>query len=123
MAVRTRDELLGSMRSVMGESLGDEALALIEDVTDTLTDYDSRIGEDWKKQYEENNAAWEKKYNDNDTAWRQKYRDRFFGGETPERGATTPAAVIQDNADDLRRESDVKSFDDLFKEREHNNGY
>lgn len=123
MAVKTRDEILTSMRSVIGENTSDEALALIEDFNDTMADYESRMGEDWKSQYEENNKAWEQKYNDNDNAWRKKYRDRFFGGGDPSNGVTTPAAVVQDNAEDLQRESEVKSFDALFKEKEDRNGY
>lgn len=123
MAVRTRDEILGSMKTVLGDNASDDALSLIEDFTDTMTDMESRLGEDWKAKYDENNASWEKKYKDNDTAWRTKYRERFFGGGDPSNGITTPGAVVQDNADDLQRESEVKSFSELFKEKEDRSGY
>lgn len=66
MAVRKKDELLSAIRARLGEDTSDEAISLIEDFHDTLNDYDSRVGEDWKSKYEEN-----------DKTWRQKYRDRF----------------------------------------------
>ena len=76
MAVRKKDELLSAIRARLGDDTSDEALSLIEDFHDTLNDYDSRVGEDWKSKYEEN-----------DKTWRQKYRDRFF--QTPSKEEAT----------------------------------
>lgn len=72
MAVRTRDEILTSIRTHFGEDTSDETLALVEDITDTINDFENKAnnnGENWKQRYEENDAAW-----------RKKYRDRFFSG-------------------------------------------
>lgn len=63
MAKRTKEELLDNLKSVLGENTSDEALSLIEDLTDSLTPP---------------SVDWEKKYNENDAMWRQKYRDRFY---------------------------------------------
>ena len=99
MAVKTRDELLSSIRTRLGDDTSDEALALIEDMSDTLIDYEQRAngdGIDWKSRYEEN-----------DTQWRNKYRDRFFNTGT------------DDN--EIRDEPDSKKslkFEDLFEEKE-----
>lgn len=126
MSVRTRDDLMAAIRGRIGEDTSDEALALIEDFNDTLNDYDSRIGEDWKTKYETSNAEWEQKYNDNDTQWRRRYRDRFFGGGDPigpNNQMTTPSAVVDDNATDLKDEGKVKTFEELFTEKEENSGY
>ena len=63
MAKRTKEELLDNLKSVLGENTSDEALSLIEDLTDSLATTE---------------VDWEKKYNENDAMWRQKYRDRFY---------------------------------------------
>lgn len=112
MAVRGRDEMLAALRSRIGDDTSDDALTLIEDFTDTLSDYESRVGDDWKSKYEEN-----------DRTWRQKYRDRFFQSPSNGEGNTTGDAVITDNVDDLISESEPKSFDSLFTERSENSGY
>lgn len=72
MAVRTSTELLESIRTMFADDTSDETLELIEDVSDTLNDYESRTADntDWKTMYEEN-----------DKKWREKYRDRFFSGD------------------------------------------
>lgn len=74
--VKTKEELLKILQERIGEDTSDEALAFIEDVTDTIADFETRAagdGEDWKKKYEENDAAW-----------RTKYKERFFSGEVKE---------------------------------------
>lgn len=73
MAKLKKEELLNCIRAVIGEeNTSDEALKLIEDVSDTIDSYSSTQNEDW-----------EKKYHELDQEWRTKYRDRFFSA-TPE---------------------------------------
>lgn len=110
MAVRTRDEILASIRSCLGDDTSDDALAIIEDVDDTFKDYEVRTSDEWKSKYDELDAEW-----------RKRYRDRFF--QKNENEETTPEKVVEDNEDDLKKESEVKSFDELFEEKEDNNGY
>lgn len=110
MAVLTRDELMERIRSRIGEDTSDEALALIEDFTDTFTDLETRTGEDWKSKYDEL-----------DKTWREKYKARFF--QKPDDKETKPEDVKEDNEEDLKDESKEKSFDELFTEKEDNNGY
>lgn len=110
MAIVTRDELMERIRSRIGEDTSDEALALIEDFTDTFTDLETRTGEDWKSKYDEL-----------DKTWREKYKARFF--QKPDDKEITPEDVKEDNEDDLKDESKEKSFDELFTEKEDNNGY
>lgn len=93
MAVRTREELLDAVRTRIGDDTSDDALAFIEDMQDTLNNYENNNATDWKKKYE-----------DNDKEWRTKYRDRFFRGGVEEEDDTpdpTPKRL---------------TFDDLFKE-------
>ena len=110
MAVIGRDEIMNRIKARIGEDTSDDAIKLVEDLSDTLNDYESRLGEDWKSKYEVN-----------DREWRQKYRDRFF--MSADNGETTPDAVVTDNQNDLESEGNVKSFDELFTEKEENSGY
>ena len=110
MAVRTRDEILAAIRSHLGDDTSDDALTIIEDIDDTFKDYETRIGEDWKGKYDELDAQW-----------RKRYRDRFFQKAGNEE--TSSEDVKDDNEEDLKEESKVKDFDELFSEKEDNNGY
>lgn len=110
MAVVSRDELMNRIKARIGEDTSDDALSLIEDFSDTFTDYESRAGEDWKAKYDEL-----------DSTWRKKYRDRFF--QTSGDKETTRDEVVDDNKEDLESESKEKSFEDLFEEKEDNSGY
>ena len=99
MAVKTMEELMESVRTRLGDDQSDEALALLEDISDTYGDMQSRTsgGEDWKKKYEENDAEW-----------RQKYRDRFFNKSNNN---------DDDDVDDGGGNSNKPlTFDELFKE-------
>lgn len=107
MAVRTRDEILAAIRSLLGDDTSDDALTIIEDIDDTFRDYETRTGEDWKGKYDELNSQW-----------RKRYRDRFF--QKADNEETTPE---DDNEEDLKEESEVKDFDELFTEKEDNSGY
>lgn len=97
MAVRTRKEILESIRARVGEETDDETIAFLEDVTDTLTDFETRAngdGEDWKQRYK-----------DNDAEWRKKYTERFFSGEPQ-------VKTLEPNGDEGTK---PKTFEDLFK--------
>lgn len=93
MAVRTKDELLGIIKERFGEDTTDETISFVEDITDTLNNYDNN-----------NSVNWEQKYKDNDEAWRKKYRDRFFN--SPE----------QDDEDDEEEQAKPLTYENLFKE-------
>lgn len=73
MSVRTREELLDSIRARVGEQTDDETIAFLEDVTDTLADFETRANGDGEN--------WEQRYKDNDAEWRKKYTERFFSSE------------------------------------------
>lgn len=63
--VRTKEELLSSIREVFGDNTDDNSLAIIEDISDTMDSFND--GKDWKAEAEKI-----------DKEWRQKYHDRFF---------------------------------------------
>lgn len=72
MAIRTREEILESIRNIVGDSTDDNTLQVLEDVTDTLTDFENKT---------ENQTDWEAKYKENDEGWRKKYAERFYTGD------------------------------------------
>lgn len=96
MAVRTREELLESIRARVGEQTDDETISFLEDVTDTLTDFETRANSDGEN--------WEQRYKDNDAEWRKKYTERFFSVEP-----TEPSEKKEPI------ETKPKTFEDLFK--------
>lgn len=104
MSVLSRDELLERTRTLLGERTDDEAIAFIEDVTDT---YDS-ISDGNSGYTEEEVTA---KVNEVEEKWRKKYRDRFFGtgGNDDE---------DDDDLDDDNTNTEEVTIDDLFEKKE-----
>ena len=72
MAIRTREEILESIRNIVGDSTDDNTLQVLEDVTDTFTAFEDKTA---------NQADWEAKYKENDEGWRKKYAERFYTGD------------------------------------------
>lgn len=99
MAIRTKDEIMASIRERIGDDQSDEAISLVEDISDTIDNMQSKAngdGIDWKTRYEENDANW-----------RQKYRDRFFG-----KSSDDPIPGPNENED----EEPKLTYKNLFKE-------
>ena len=92
MAIKTIEELMGAVRARVGEDTSDEAIAFVEDVSDTLASLSN--AEDWKQKYEENDAEW-----------RKRYQDRFFNPDKP-----------NDHEPEPDPEPKKLTFDELFKE-------
>lgn len=99
MAIKSKEELLASIKARFGGDTSDDALSLYEDLSDTISDFETKAkgdGKDWKAEAERI-----------DKEWREKYRDRFFNGASEE-----------DNREDFFEPPDRKQykFEDLFKE-------
>lgn len=98
--VRSKDEILASIHSRIGEDNSDEAIALVEDINDTFDDLSTKAS---------STVDWEKKYNELDADWRKKYTERFF----------TPSSEVDPIAEELKKEvpdeKKVLTYDDLFK--------
>ena len=65
MAVRTKEELLEAVKTHYGDDTSEDALIFIEDISDTLNDYESKVN---------SSGDWETKYNE----LAVKYKERFF---------------------------------------------
>ena len=98
MAVKKINEILESYKELYSESAGEKDIECLEDITDTLNDYEERVSD---------STDWKEKYKTNDAEWRKRYRDRFFGGEP-------------DEPDDQEPEEpeEPKTYEDLFEEGE-----
>lgn len=100
MAVRTKEELLKLVKTRIGEDNSDEALAFIEDIADTLADFEVKASTDW-----------EEKYNSLDNEWRERYKARFF---------SPPVDVKEDDfvddVNDVEDETKDLTFEALFEE-------
>ena len=98
MAVKSKEELLDSIKGLLADDTSDESIALLEDIADSFDAQKTETEtEDWKKKYEEN-----------DREWRQKYRDRFF--------STGSEDVPQPKELQPEPDNSPKKFEDLFKE-------
>lgn len=100
MSVKTREEILESLRGRFGEEPTDDDIAMLEDITDTFTDFEEKT---------KDATNWKNKYEENDKAWKKKYSDRFFSKEGGENNSLYEP-VEPDNT--------VKSFNDLFTVKE-----
>lgn len=99
MAVKTREELLNAIKARIGEQTDDDTISFIEDVSDTLSDLETKAkgdGEDWKTKFEEN-----------DKDWRKRYTERFFSSEPTEPPTEPPTELPK-----------AKNFDELFTVKE-----
>ena len=101
MAVKKINEILESYKELYSESAGEKDIEFLEDITDTLNDYETRVSD---------STNWKEKYETNDAEWRKRYRDRCFGGEPDE----------PDEPDDQEPEEpeEPKTYEDLFEEGE-----
>lgn len=101
MSVKTRDEIIEAIRKRIGEDTSDEAISLLEDVTDTFEDYETKVAD---------KTDWKAKYNEMDASWRKKYMDRFSGKIGEE--------VKEEQEEQIKDDSEPRTFDELFTERE-----
>lgn len=101
MAVKTRDEIMEAIRKRIGEDTSDEAISLLEDVTDTFADYETKVAD---------KTDWKTKYDEMDASWRKKYMDRFSG--------KTGEEIKDEQEEQIKDDSEPRTFDELFTERE-----
>lgn len=105
MSVKSKDELLQSVKGLLGDTPSDEGIALLEDISDTLDNSTGGSSDEDKKTIEE----LQKKVKEVDDNWRKKYTERFMkpSDDNPD---------DEPNEDDKDDEEDnsPKTFDELF---------
>ena len=91
--IKPISELIETVKTRIGDNPDDDSVAFLEDITDTLTEYDNKT---------KDNTNWKEKYNELDKSWKQKYIERF-------------SADIEDPDEEIEVEVEVpEKFDDLF---------
>ena len=90
MAVKTKEEIMSILRDYVGEDTGDNALGLIQDISDTLDNSGA-----------ERISQLEQQVKDTDENWRKKYRDTFFAGKP-------------DPQEEEEKPKKPRTFEDLF---------
>lgn len=93
MAIRSKDEIMTQLQTIIGEDTSDETLTFIQDVSDTLANENSA----------ERIKELETQLETQDKEWRAKYRDAFFTGK--------PDESLNEPEDDGK----PSKFEDLFK--------
>lgn len=106
MSVVNRETIMDYINKMVGDNASDEVLSQLEDIKDTLDDYDTRMSDE---------ADWKQKYESNDKEWREKYKARFFSKGSDELDNNEPVF----NGDGDKPESTLATkYEDLFKESE-----
>lgn len=91
--IKPISELIETVKTRIGDNPDDDSVAFLEDITDTLTDYDNKT---------KDSTNWKEKYNELDKSWKQKYIERFSDD-------------IEDPDEEIEVEVEVpEKFDDLF---------
>ena len=103
MAIKTQAEIMDALKGFLGEDVSDAAIGFIEDMNDTLAEYERQIADV---------TDWEGKYKALDEEWRKRYVERFFEGGKDEDGS-----FIEDVNDVEEQEDDAPTtFEELFEE-------
>lgn len=101
MAVKTREEILEAIKSKIGEDTSDDSISLLEDITDTIDNYETRVAD---------KTDWKNKYDELDATWRRKYIERFSG--------KSGEGIKNEQEEQIKDDDEPRTFDELFTERE-----
>lgn len=94
--VKTKEELLEFFKERFKDSIEDDVLAFLEDLSDTIDDMTAKVTDE---------TDWKTKFEENDKAWREKYRDRFYSAPKED----VDVDFIEDTSDEK-----TYTYDDLF---------
>ena len=109
MAVVTKDELMSTIKELITDNTSDKALAVVENVSDTIDDLINKSKGD--------GVDWQKKYEENDAEWRKRYTDRFFSSpadDTAGDNNTNPNNPTNPDPDPEPEEEPHYTFEELF---------
>lgn len=105
MSVKSKKDLMDSVKAILGENTSDEAIAVIEDISDTVDDFETRTADQ---------TNWKQKFEENDASWRKRYTDRFYGNGDDGKGASSSSGNDSNNG--TQNQGKPLTFDNLFKE-------
>ena len=99
MAIKNKQEILENLRKILGEKTDDESIGIIEDISDTIDDFEKKTAD---------TTNWEEKYKQNDAEWRKKYTERFF----------TPPDKEEEENQEQKDNDKALTYDNLFEQKE-----
>lgn len=110
--ILSSEDLLTAIKETIGDKTDDASIKLLEDVTDTVADYEQKISGGGQQDAED----WKTKYEENDKMWRQKYRDRFFSPEPDVKAESTSKDTTSDvRLNEESEEPELKTkYEELF---------
>lgn len=107
MAVMEIKELIKLVTDKFGETPDDDALSIIENISDTFNDLSGKVNTEWDKE----KARLEQAVIDKDNEWRKKYTERFLTGDNSD----DKNVGADSHEDDKPKETEI-TIDDLFTE-------
>ena len=105
MAIIEKAKLLEKINGMIGENPNEEQLQFLEDVDDTISDYESKADGSWKEKY---------------STLEKKYRERFFKGgeETKPTSNTEPEPDDESTPDEDWKTNPENEFDMFYRKEE-----
>lgn len=86
MAIRTKEEILERIKAKLGDDNSDETISIIEDISDTMDDYNAKV---------KDSTDWKAKAEQIDAEWREKYKERFFSGSVDDKSIVEPEEEVE----------------------------
>lgn len=103
--VLSKEDFMKRLQERVGEGTTEDDISFIEDFTDTFNDLEARTNSNTENE-------WKTKYDELDKTWREKYKARFFDQ------GTSPEEVKKEQKEDVEKDAEETSFEDLFDKRE-----
>lgn len=104
----SREELMDAVASIIGDRTDDQAIAFVENVTDTFDTVSSAELETANAKI----AELTQKVADTEETWRKKYMDRFYGGSDEE---ANPSNQPIKEEEETALDAEEITIDDLFE--------
>lgn len=117
MAVISREELVSAVTSRLGELPDDDGIVLLENLSDTLDDYEARANLDFEAEREAWNnerTEYEQRLTDLDNDWRRRYTERF--NQPSEEHVSE--SFVDEVIDSTEAQAEVIDYEDLFEVKE-----
>ena len=104
----SKEDLIKKVSAYMGDDKGDEALSILEDISDSFEEVDVSVYEDRITTLENEKAAL-------DEAWRARYKERFESKDSTPSTDPEPESSELDNGSN---DDDIEppSFEDIATE-------
>lgn len=113
MAIVSKDEIMKQVKELLKDNTSDEAIALIENVNDTL----DSLGDSGKiDELNQKITDLEQAVKDTEDKWRTKYTERFYSG-TDDKTKIDDPSVVNPTPSSEEDNNAPETFEDLFSDK------